>query len=239
VGDVVRDLVTDVVDGVGKLLGIGDQPSPSPTPSTTAAAGPTPTATSPAAGTSPTPGPAADPTPAPRSPTAARKPTPTRSPSPACQVAKALAAPADSTKAAVNPATQITAKMTQLNVAFDGVTALPTANGSIAVLEFSMASSESTPFELRVPVNGRTLDYRSSDLTVKGNVRFYTSRLEGKLFGLTPPVVLTPDSDLTQLLGLLPPGTALPQLTFTDVTLQLVLVRADTLTAPDLAIAYV
>jgi hypothetical protein len=31
----------------------------------------------------------------------------------------------------------------------------------------------------------------------------------------------------------------LPQLTFTDVTLQLVLVRADTLTAPDLAIAYV
>ena len=239
-GDTVRNLVSDVVDGVGKLLGIGDQPDPSATPSTTAPADPAPTTTSPASGASPTPTPpAADPTPAPRSPTAAPKPTskstPTRSPSPSptCLTAKALAAPADNTKAAVNPATQITAVLEQVNLTFDGVTSLPTANGSIRVLQFSMDSSTSTPFELRVPVNDHTLDYRSSKLTVSGHVRFYTSELD--IAGIP---VLTPDSDLTALLQLLPPGVTLPVLVFPAVTLKLVLVRADKLTAPDLTIAY-
>lgn len=235
-GDTVRNLVSDVVDGVGKLLGIGAQADPSATPSTTAPADPAPT--SPASGASPTPAPpVADPTAAPRSPTAAPKPTskstPTRSPSPSptCLTAKALAAPADSTKVAVNPATQITAVLEQVNLTFDGVTSLPTATGSIRVLQFSMDSSTSTPFELRVPVNDRTLDYRSSKLTVSGHVRFYTSELDIAGFP-----VLTPDSDLTQLLQLLPPGVTLPVLVFPAVTLKLVLVRADTLTAPDLTI---
>ena len=230
-GDTVRNLVSDVVDGVGKLLGIGDQPDPSATPSTTAPADPAPT--SPASGASPTPAPpAADPTPAPRSTTAAPKRTPTQSPSPTCATAKALAAPADNTKVAVKPATQITATLKQVHLTFDGVTALPTANGSIAVLEFSMDSSESTPFELQVSVNGRTLDYRSSDLTVSGHVRFYTSRLD------VAGIVITPDSPLELFLQLFQGVTSPIDITFPNVNLDLVLVRADTLTAPDLTIAY-
>jgi len=142
----------------------------------------------------------------------------------------ALAAPADSTRVAVSPATQITAKLTQAKLTFDGVTALPTAVGSTRVLEFSMDSSTSTPFELKVPVGNRTLDYRSTQLTVSGNVRFYTSRLA--IAGIP---VLTPDSPVDLLLELLPPGI---DITFSAVTLDLVLVRADTLTAPDLTIAY-
>src|SRR5262249_45092806 len=149
-GQAVGNLVTDVVDGIGKLLGIGDQTDPSATPST-APATPTPTAASPAAPASPAPHPTPPVPPPP--PTAPRKRTPTRSPSPSptCATAKALAAPADSTKAAVNPGTQITLSLDQVNLTFDGVTSLPTATGSIRVLQFTMDSSTSTPFELQVP----------------------------------------------------------------------------------------
>jgi len=100
------------------------------------------------------------------------------------------------------------------------------------VLEFSMDSSESTPFELQVSVNGRTLDYRSSDLTVSGHVRFYTSRLD------VAGIVITPDSPLELFLQLFQGVTSPIDITFPNVNLDLVLVRADTLTAPDLTIAY-
>jgi hypothetical protein len=85
-----------------------------------------------------------------------------------------------------------------------------------------------TPFELRVPTNSRTLSLSSSGLTVQDHVKFYASRFEGKLFGLIP-VVFTPDS---------PPLLILPELLFTDANIQLVYVRSDVLTAPDLTIAY-
>lgn len=247
-GGTVRNLVTDVVDGIGDLLGIGDQADASSTPSaaTPSAAPPSaatpsappPTTGSPAAGASPTPAATtAGPTSAPRSPTAAPKPTAGRrsaapSLSPTCATAKALAAPADNTTAAVAPATQITATLKQVHLTFDGVTTLPTANGSVAVLEFSMDSSESTPFELRVPVNGRTLDYRSSELTVSGHVRFYTSRLD------VAGIVLTPDSPLELLLQVFQGVTSPIDITFPSVNLDLVLVRADKLTASTLTIGY-
>lgn len=239
----MRNLVSDVVDGVGKLLGIGGQPDPSATPSTTAPADPAPTTTPPAPAASPTPAPPADPTPAPRSPTAAPKPTskstPTPSPSPTCAAVKRLAAPADNIKAAVDPAEQITAKLAQVNLTFDGVTPLPTANGTIQVLQFSIDSSESTPFELRVPMGNGKLDYRSSDLTVSGHVRFYTSRLQGTLqvLGLPLlPVNLTPGDPLSLVeLSIVPPGS---NITFVDVDLDLVLVRADKLTASGLGITH-
>jgi hypothetical protein len=231
-GDTLRNIVTDVVDGFGKLLGIGDSPSPSPS-------APAPTTTSPAAGASPIPRvSSAAPPPAPRKSTAAPKPAPTRSSSSPCPAPKALAAPADNTTAAVKPATQLTATLSQVQLTFDGVTALPTATGSIPVLEFSMQSSESTPFELRVPVNDRILDYRSTDLKVSGTVRFYTSRLRGTLQVLGLPLVpvdLTPGDPVSLLeLSVLPAGS---DITFVDVNLELVLVRADTLTAANLTIA--
>jgi hypothetical protein len=130
------------------------------------------------------------------------------------------------------PSQQITAVLSQLSLSYDGVTELRTAHGTIRVLQFSMDSSTSTPFELRVPVGGHTLDYRTSQLTVSGHVRLYTSRLDGKLAGL--PQSYTPDTPPP-----LPPGIPVPvALVFTDVTLDLVLVHADVLTAPGLGISY-
>jgi hypothetical protein len=141
-----------------------------------------------------------------------------------------MIAPADQTRVATTPSEQITATLAQTLLVYDGVTDLPTVSGTIQVLQFSLATSTSTPFELRVPVGNRTLVLTSSQLTVSGNVRFYTSELDGKLLGI--PVTFKPASP--------PPlqGITEPVLAFTDVTLQLVLVHADKLTAPNLHIAY-
>jgi hypothetical protein len=133
------------------------------------------------------------------------------------------------------PSQQITATLSQTLLSYDGVTELKTADGTIRVLEFSMESSTSTPFELRVPVaTGLTLVYRSSQLTVSGHVRFYTTKLVGNLEGLLPSTY-TPDCPPP-----LPQGVQVPlvPVVFTDVTLDLVMVRADVLRAPGLHIFY-
>jgi hypothetical protein len=217
-------LVGKAIDGVrgvlGGLLGGGDPP-PSATP-TGAAPGPTAAGsatTAPATGTA--------------SPKATGHATPKASATAGCPATpRKLIVAADQTRAAATPSEQLTADLSQTLLVYDGVTDLPTANGTIQVLQFSMESSTSTPFELRVPAaGGRTLVLRSTKLTVSGNVRFYTTRLDGKLLGI--PVTFTPDSPPP-----LPPVLPVPVLEFTDVTLQLALVHADTLTAPDLSIAY-
>lgn len=219
-GGVVKQVVDGVLGVLGSLFGAGD-PQPSATPTT---ASPQPSAT---ASASPT---VAATTAKPK-PTATGKTTPKAGQAAGCPPARPLIAPADQTRAAANPAEQLTANLAQSQMSYDGVTDLPTATGTLRVLQFSMDSSTSTPFELRVPAaGGRTLVLRSTQLTVSGNVRFYTTRLDGKLLGL--PVTFTPDSPPP-----LPQGLPVP-LVLTDVTLQLALVHADTLTAPGLSIAY-
>jgi hypothetical protein len=226
----VTKVINSVLTVLGDLLGTGADPQP--TASATVSATPSATATPAPSATRP-----ATPMPAPiRTPT--RRPTPKPSATTGCPTARALIAPADQTKVATTPATQITANLSQTSLIYDGVTDLPTENGTIPVLEFSLASSTSTPFELRVPVGNRTLVLTSSQLAVAGNVRFYTNRLDGDLILLGLPVHQTYTPDSPPLL--LPPGVPSPlnPLVFTNVTLQLVLVHADTLTAPDLNIAY-
>jgi hypothetical protein len=118
--------------------------------------------------------------------------------------------------------------LTMSGLSFDGIVELPTVNGPLRTLRFSMNRSVSSPFELRVPTSGPTLSLTSSALTVQGHVRFYSSRFQGNLFGLIP-VVFTPDS---------PPPLILPELLFTDANIQLVFVDCEVLTAPNLTIAY-
>jgi len=187
---------------LGRLLGLGGSgPVPTPSPSLSRPA-PVP---SPSCG-SPTPGSRPSTPPAPK-----------------------RALPAGVPVVNAVPSTQITALLSQSGLSFDGITDLPTHAGTLRVLQFSLRSSSSTPFELRVPApNGGTISLRSSKLTVAGQVRFYTTQIKGRLLGLLP-VTYTPES---------PPPLTPPELFFTDATVQLVFVHAATLTAPALRIAY-
>lgn len=169
-----------------------------------------------------------------------RSPSPSSSPSPAASTCRDPA-PGPSTRPPVKrdvpvepivvnavPSQQITARLSQTGLSFDGVVDLRTRTGTIRVLKFGLRSSSSAPFELRVPVPGGTLSLRSSDLTVSGNVTFYTTEIKGLLFGLLP-VTYTPTS---------PPLITVPDVVFTDATVQLVYVHAGALTAPTFRVSY-
>ncbi len=126
---------------------------------------------------------------------------------------------------AVRPGLLETASLTMYDSTYEGVAPLTTTRGSMQALEFRMNRAVNKPFSLTIPERGgRTTLIESDELTIEGNVRFYTPRFEGKLFGLIP-VVFTPDQ---------PPPLTLPVLWFTDVTIDLAFVRSDVLTADPL-----
>jgi hypothetical protein len=132
------------------------------------------------------------------------------------------AAAGDIPRVALTPGIMEGDKLTMYDSTYDGVTEIPTADGPKRVLKFSMRKSVTTPFTLTIPERGgRTSLIESGELTTTGNVRFYTPKFEGKLFGLIP-VTFTPD---------MPPPLTLPVLTFTDIRIDLAFVRCDTLTA--------
>jgi hypothetical protein len=115
--------------------------------------------------------------------------------------------------------------LTVYDSTYDGVVEVQTAKGPIRVLKFSMRKSVTEPFALTIPERGgRTTLIKSDALTVEGNVRFYTPKFAGKLFGLIP-VEFTPDA---------PPPLTLPVLRFTDIRINLAFVRSDVLTADPL-----
>jgi hypothetical protein len=90
-----------------------------------------------------------------------------------------------------------------------------------------MRESITRPFTLAIPeAGGRTTLIESGELKTTGNVRFYTKRFKGKLFGLIP-VTFTPEQ---------PPPLTLPYLKFTDVNIDLDFVRSDVLTGKPLEI---
>jgi hypothetical protein len=114
------------------------------------------------------------------------------------------------------------------NSSYDGVAEVPTGNGPIKSLKFTMDKVVNKPFTLTIdePGNATTV-IESGELILDGNVEFYSPTFKGKLFGLIP-VTFTPES---------PPPLTLPVLWFTDVTLDLAYVRSDVLTAKPLDIA--
>lgn len=248
-GNPIVDGWNDLVDGVGDLLGIGDEETADPpaeepagesasaSPSTSAPADPTPSSTEPSrpATTEPT-GPATTPggKPTPDGSASTGAPTGSASPSPApslsdipCLGPRVFkeAGPDDVPMVSINGGTLEGKSLTMYNPTYDGVVDLTTAQGTLKALKFSMSKSVTKPFKLTVPEkDGHTTVIDSDELTTEGNVRFYTPKFQGKLFGLIP-VTFTPEQ---------PPPLTLPVLWFTDVKINLAFVRCDTLTADPL-----
>jgi hypothetical protein len=234
-GNPLVDGWNGLVDGVGNLLGVGEQEAtPSPGPSTSTSAGPTsgPTSVPPASapaqpGAGPSGRPSGSPDPS-GSGSASPSPTPSSSDVP-CLGARVFkeAGPDDVPSVSNDGGLLEGDKLTMYESTYDGVVELTTPGGPLRALKFSMDKSVTKPFSLTIgePADHTTL-IKSGELTTDGNVRFYTPRFEGKLFGVIP-VVFTPDS---------PPPLTLPVLWFTDVKINLAFVRCDTLTADPLRI---
>jgi hypothetical protein len=219
-GNPIVDGWHDFVDGIGDLLGGGaEEASPDPAPSAS------PDEPSPSAAPSATPSPSAPARPKPKPTTTSTSPladVPCLGP----RVFKE-ASPDDVPMVSAQHGVMEGDSLTMYDSTYDGVIEVPTARGPIKVLKFSMRKSVTEPFALTIPeAGGHTTLIRSNALTVDGNVRFYTPRFTGKLFGLIP-VEFTPES---------PPPLTLPVLWFTDIRIDLAFVRSDVLTADPLDI---
>lgn len=238
-GNPIVDGVKGIVDGLGHLLGLGGDssssspsasPSPSETPTTTPpATDPSPTRTTTAPEPSKTTsGPAASSS---STTPSSAAPSPSGSEIP-CLGARifGLNANADGIPLiADKPGLLETDSLQMFESTYDGSVNLKTGSGGSArVLKFSMDRAVNKPFSLTIDeANGARTVITSNELTTAGNVKFFTERFEGKLFGLIP-VVFTPDS---------PPPLTLPYLWFTDVKIQLNYVQCDVLTGFPLHIA--
>jgi Family of unknown function (DUF6114) len=170
-------------------------------------------------------------------PTATKSPTSSRRTSTSCPTQSASASPSASPAKRLQAATgqvTVTAKpglltgttVTMTNLAFQGITELPTADGPISVLKFTMDSSVTENFKLHTYAREGTpdVDFITDELTVRQNVVFYTSRFKANLFGLIP-VDYSPTH---------PPDIPIPPLIpiiFTDPQIELVWVNSDVLTA--------
>ncbi|MGN9778658.1 DUF6114 domain-containing protein [Micromonospora sp. H33] len=211
------NIITDILEGIGDLFGGGDDedeaPSASVTPSVTATGSPSATGT-----------------PRPR-PTASGCPTATPTPSASGDVEVGQPLPrvaVDLGQPVVNavPSKLTGSKVTMTGLRFAGIVDLPTSQGTLKALKFTMARAVTDDFLLRVPgPAGRTMRFATGRLTVQGNVDFYATRFVGRLLGIT--ITLTPDLPLPD--GL--PITSPIPITFTEPVMDLAFVTSDTLTA--------
>jgi hypothetical protein len=217
------NIITDILEGIGDLFGIGGdkkeapaEAAPAPTPSgTDAPADPAPTPSCPpGGGDAPGGG-------EPGSGDGEEQPILTR----------VVPPPADITAVNRVPSILTGSKLTNYNLEYHGVTDLPLrGGGTMKVLWFNMAKAVTDNFELKPAVpNNRRMSIKANPLTVDGGVRFFTPRFTGKLLGLNQ--VYTPASPPP-----LPPGIPVPVLpiVFTDVEIQLAYVDCETLTAKKL-----
>jgi len=208
-------LLHKIVGGIVHLL----DPSPSPSDTTPAEPSPSPSAPAPSASrTVPKPSASKSGKPLPHKPT-----TPCASAS-AVPPAKRLRAAAGQPDVAAKPSRMTGSSQTMLNLVFQGVVDLPTADGPIKVLKFTMDKAVTEDFVLQTyarSAHQKDVFFRSKTLTVETNVVFYTSRFRGNLFGVIP-VDYTPEN----------PAPPIPLLiaNFTDVDIQLAWVDAGVLT---------
>ncbi|MFI1997000.1 hypothetical protein [Actinoplanes sp. NPDC020271] len=222
-----------MVDGVSNLLGIGDDeesstPSASPSasaPSSAAAEPSTTTTTTAPAGDDATPSTSV----APSKPTASSAASADDDIIP-CLGARQRGKVADDggiPRSAIKPGVMKVGSLTMINSTYEGVADVPTANGVIKSLQFNMKQAINEPFSLTIAEpNGGTTTVKSAKLTTTDNVKFYTPKFTGNLFGVIP-VTFTPAQ---------PPPLTLPILWFTNVTIDLAFVSCDTLTADPLQI---
>ncbi|MEU8087160.1 DUF6114 domain-containing protein [Micromonospora sp. NPDC049101] len=233
------NVLTDILDGVGDLLGggrRGETPSASTSPAATPAAQPTGTPAD-RPGTCPPPAPGGPDTPAkpgtpgtPASdgPGAPDKPGVVEPGKPLPRIAADPALPT----VAQTPSKLTGTSVRMTGLRFDGVTDLHTVKGDLKVLKFSMREAVTADFLLRADgPQGRNQRYATDRLTVSGNVAFYATRFVGRLLGIK--ITLTPDLPLPD--GV--PITSPIPITFTDPVIDLAYVTSDTLTArPALAL---
>ncbi|MBM0277043.1 DUF6114 domain-containing protein [Micromonospora tarensis] len=223
------NVLTDILDGIGDLLGgghRGETGTPPANPTATPTARPSGTTTPrPVDCPSVTPG---RPTPGRPGATAPAKPGTVQPGKPLPRIA------ADPTLPTVaqtpSKLTGTSVRMTGLR--FDGITDLHTVKGDLKVLKFSMREAVTADFLLRADgPAGRDQRYATDQLTVRGDVAFYATRFVGRLLGIK--ITLTPDLPLPE--GL--PVTSPIPITFTDPVIDLAYVTSDTLTArPALAL---
>jgi hypothetical protein len=239
-----RGIIGGLLDGIGDLLGIGDddEPSPAVTPTETPAATPSASTGSGGQKTEPRTSPSAA-RPRAGKPAKSASAKPKSASSTDCVEVEVKELAADGVPVVQKvPDRMLGSKLTLSGFGFDGVTELTTADGgSIRVLQFSMDRAVTEDFELRVPGPGeRTTSLTSSALTVQKaagdagrKVKFYCSRFSGKLtidifgveFEIPLPLTFTPD---------FPPPLTFENMIFTDVDIQLVFVDSDVLKAPNL-----
>jgi Family of unknown function (DUF6114) len=225
----VTGIVGGILGGLGSVLAGGNKsnatPSPTPKPTDSPTSKPT-DAPKPTATATPKPTKTSSPKPSSR-PTGRPQPVVTPSASASCDVvAHMIAAAGGQPVVEGTPSIQTASTLTMTGLSYDGNVDLPTKSGTIKVMQFSMDSSTSTPFELDVTTKGQVTRIKSSSLTVSGNVKFYTTEIKGNVLGVLPQDY-TPDN---------PPPVTPPLLFFTDVTIGLVDVVCDKLTAKDLSI---
>ncbi|MEU2666517.1 hypothetical protein [Micromonospora sp. NPDC007220] len=117
-------------------------------------------------------------------------------------------------------------KVTMDGLRFEGIVDLPTADGSLKALKFTMDRADTDDFLLRAPAPaGRTMRFAADRLTVQGDVAFYATRFVGRLLGVK--ITLTPGLPFPD--GL--PITSPVPITFTEPVMELAFVSSDTLTA--------
>lgn len=239
------------IDGLGNLLGINGEDSSSPsgspsTPETATSAPTTAPTTEPAADPTTTTGPAAEPTKT-ADPTAdpskTTEPTKTATtkagpsassddvPCLGARILGKVASADDIPPVAAKPGKMEVDSLVMTNLSYDGVVDMPkVGGGTFKALKFSMDSAANKPFKLTVDEpNGTQTKITSADLTVSGEVRFYTTEFKGKLAGIIP-VDFTPDSPPP----FIPPIIPIP---FTDAEVQLAFVRSNKLTGDPLRVA--
>jgi hypothetical protein len=231
-----------MVNGVGKFFGGGDSATPAPAPSPSPSPSPSAGAGGLLPGLPALPGLPGLPSARPGQPKASGSAVPCLGPG----LIKAAKAPAGLPMPASTQAVITGQSVTMINSTYDGVVELQTRTGPVRALQFTMETSITTPFQLKVrEPNGKSTLITSDSLTIdsqgkerdgkrKRTVKFYTTKFQGELT-LVPglpgiPVTFTPD---------MPPPLNLPVLTFTNPVIDLVFVRSDTLRAPNMHISEV
>jgi hypothetical protein len=227
-GEALEKAVSDLASAAAGLGATADPTSgPEPTVTPTPTAGPTPSPTS-TQGTDPTTGPSTG------GPTSDPKPdhtsaAPTKPADVPClgprlfKTTTADGMPMASLKGGVVTGTWLT----MYDSTYDGVVELRTSSGVVKALQFTMNKAVTQKFKLLIDEPGDvSTAITSSELTIAGNVKFYTTKFTGKLFGLFP-VTFTPEA---------PPPLMLPVLSFSEVVIDLAFLHCDTLTAKALKV---
>ncbi|WP_433315006.1 DUF6114 domain-containing protein [Micromonospora chersina] len=208
------NILTDILDGIGDLFtGGGRAASPSPS-----------TSPSPSAGTVGTPAaPTATAAPAPTCPPA--KPSPPRKVEEGEMMPKIAPEPGQP-EVAEQPSKLTGSKVTMTGLRFEGIVELPTRNGTLKCLKFTMDKAVTEDFALLASgPAGKAQRYVTDRLTVEGDVSFYATRFVGHLLGIK--ITLTPDLPFPD--GI--PITSPIPISFTDPVIDLAYENSRSLTA--------